>query len=66
MKSVNTIGNKILDSILLTFPNIPIICVYGKKYSIYFLGYTESGMLFTQYMLNSNLVPISKRFVLIS
>lgn len=66
MKPVYTIGNKILDVILLTFPNIPIICVYNKKYSIHFLGYTVNGMLFVQYMLNSHLVPISKRFVLIS
>lgn len=62
MKEVIVNGNGILDALNL---GIMVANVNGKMYRLNFLGNTDQGMLFEQFLLNKNQIEISKRFVLI-
>ncbi len=64
LKQVHVYGNKILEVLDQTFPNVPIILVNKAYYKLELLGPTENGLMFAQFLLNSKGEAVTKRFVL--
>jgi hypothetical protein len=63
MKEVNVVGNKILNILVETFPNTPIIKLYNTYYQLSYLGMVNNGMLFVQFNLDNQKRIRTKRFV---